>query len=649
MRPTCTHLALSSAARPDQRWILSTLLLIAVLIPGMFSEALAQRPSLKPQDIFDLEYAEDPQISPDGRKVVYVRKYSDIMKDRRYSNLWIVDFDGGHHRPLTAGTHTDHSPRWSPDGTRVAYISDRDELPQIYLHWLDTGLTSKLTNLELAPSAPSWSPDGKQVAFLSPVKYDPPSITTLPPPPEGAEWAEPAKVIDRVFYRFDDAGYLPHAFTHLFVVPAEGGTPRQISAGKYHHSGLFGGEAPVWTPDGKHLLIAANRRDDFEYEPLDTEIYEFSLADGSMRALTHRRGPDHSPAVSPDGKQIAYVGFDDRYQGYQVSRLYVMNRDGSGSRALSADLDRTVWKPVWSPRGESIAFMYVDKGNTKLATLSLEGEITELTGNLGSSRMAYDDGKAFSVAGNGNVSFTYTRPHVPGDVAATSLDGGAVRVLTSINEDLLSQRKLGDVEEIWYESSHDGRKIHGWIIKPPDFDPSRKYPLILEIHGGPFAEYGDRFDESKQIYAAKGYVVLYTNPRGSTSYGEEFGNLIHHAYPGDDFHDLNSGVDAVIERGFVDPDNVFVTGGSGGGVLTCWMIGHTPRFRAAATLYPVIDWSSWILTSDLPSFGTKYWFPGNPWDHPEHYESRSLLSVMNKVRTPTVVITGEEDYRTPMS
>jgi acylaminoacyl-peptidase len=230
-----------------------------------------------------------------------------------------------------------------------------------------------------------------------------------------------------------------------------------------------------------------------------------------------------------------------------------------------------------------------------------------------------------------------------------SISGSETRVITAVNDDLFSHKKLGDVEEIWYESSLDGRKIHGWFIKPPDFDPSKKYPLIIGIHGGPFSNYGFRFDLEKQFMAAAGYVVLYTNPRGSTSYGEEFGNLIHHAYPGDDFHDLNSGVDAMVEKPFIDSENLFVTGGSGGGVLTCWMIGNTDRFRAAVSLYPVINWYSWTLTADIPITGVKYWFPGNPWEHAEHYETRNLISKMDNVKTPTMLICGEEDWRCPIS
>jgi acylaminoacyl-peptidase len=237
-------------------------------------------------------------------------------------------------------------------------------------------------------------------------------------------------------------------------------------------------------------------------------------------------------------------------------------------------------------------------------------------------------------------------------VGVGAVGGGAPRVVTQVNADLLAQRRLGAVEEVWYESDSPIKslfKVQGWILKPPDFDPSRKYPLILEIHGGPFANYGDRFDVEKQVWAGKGYVVLYTNPRGSTSYGEWFANLIHHAYPGDDYFDLVNGVDALIADGHVDRENLFVTGGSGGGVLTCWMIGRTDRFRAAASQYPVINWYSFTLTADLSVFFWKYWFPGLPWDHTQHYMDRSLTSVVKNVKTPTMVITGEEDWRTPIS
>ena len=341
---------------------------------------------------------------------------------------------------------------------------------------------------------------------------------------------------------------------------------------------------------------------------------------------------------------------DDRFQGYQLTRLYVMNRDGSDPRSISDGLDREVYGATWTPDGSGLYALYDDEGMTKLALFRVDDDGSGhrvLTENVGGMGRAYA-GATYSVADDGSFAMNYTTLAVISEVA-TGRPGGDVRVLTGINDDLMAKREIGEVEEIWYESSHDGRPIHGWIIKPPGFDPSREYPLILEIHGGPFSNYGARFDLEKQLMAAQGYVVLYTNPRGSTSYGEEFGNLIHHAYPGDDFYDLVSGVDAVIDQGYVDEEQLYVVGGSGGGVLTAWLVGRTDRFRAAVSWYPVINWYSFVLTADMAAYGVNYWFPGFPWDHVEHYESRSLLSVVENVTTPTRIVTGEEDWRTPMS
>ena len=395
--------------------------------------------------------------------------------------------------------------------------------------------------------------------------------------------------------------------------------------------------------------MSANRHENFELDQRNTEVYEFRVSDGAVRALTSRVGPDGQPAVSPDGTRIAYTGFDDKLEGYQVSKLYLMERDGSRPRLVTAAWDRDVQQPRWAPDGRSVYFLSDDKGNTGLYRASLDGEVTKLAGGMGSSTGASGGGAALTIARNGNFAVTCTRPDLPGDIGVGTLAAPVVKMVTAVNEGLLAARTLGAVEEIWYESSKDKRRIQGWILKPPSFDPARKYPLILEIHGGPFANYGDRFDLEKQLMAARGYVVLYTNPRGSTSYGREFGNLIHHAYPGDDFYDLDSGVDAVIAKGYIDPAHVYVTGGSGGGVLTCWMIGRSTRFRAAASIYPVINWYSFVLTSDIGNWVSKVWFPGLPWDHVEHYEKRSLLSVVKNVKTPTLLITGEADFRTPMS
>jgi len=613
--------------------------------------ASAQTSGMKPEDVFQMEYAGDPQISPDGKQIVYVRQFSDIMSDRNYSNLWIINVDGSGQRPLTSGNFSDTSPAWSPDGTRLLYTSNRGEggKTQIYLRWMDSGQTSALTNIENSPAGIGWSPDGKQVSFLSLVKGKGPSVITMPAAPSGAKWAEPATVVDKLVYRFNGPGYLPHGYIHLFVVPAEGGTPRQLTSGNLHYGPATGGGSTAWTSDGKSILISANLREDWEYEPRDSEVYEVSVADGKVRALTNRRGPDGGPVASPDGRFIAYTGYDDRYQGYQVAKLSVMNRDGSGTHILCAELDRDPVNLTWASDNSGLYFAYDDQGNSKLGFCTLDGKMRTITGSLGSGGSSYSGGVNFTVAKNGAITFAHTTPAIPGDVAYLATGATAPKVLTGVNDDLFAQRKLGAVEEFWYESSLDKKRMQGWLLKPPDFDPAKKYPLFLEIHGGPFANYGSRFDVEKQIWAAMGYVVVYVNPRGSTSYGEQFGNLIHHAYPGDDFYDLNSGVDAVMAKGFIDAGRLYVGGGSGGGVLTAWMIGRSTRFRAAVSYYPVINWASWTLNSDIPIVGAKYWFPGNPWDYPEQFWKRSLLSVVKNVKTPCMVLTGEEDYRTPIS
>ena len=611
---------------------------------------------LTPMDIFDMETAADPQISPDGEKVIYVRQFNDVMTDKRYSNLWIVNFDGSNNRPLTTGNFSDGSPRWSPDGTRIIYISDRPGAPQIFERWMDSGQTAKLTNLQTPPTGIEFSPDGKSISFSAVVPAAATQVGAMPSAPPGAKWADPATVTDKLVYRFNDIGYLKPGFRHVFVLPAEGGTPRQLTSGNFNHAQqTFGPEDAAWTPDSKYLIFTANRRPDYEYEQFDTELFEVSVADGSIKALTKRSGPDHTPAVSPDGKRIAYLGYDDKFQGYQITNLYICDRDGSNARILPGAQyrDRDYGSPQWARDNSGVYVIYDDQGHTKLDFCSINGEMKPVAGDVGTGGSAYSFGGSYSVSKNGRVAFTHTDPTSPGDIATTTASAGAksqMKVITSVNDDLLGSKKIGEVEEFWYNSSLDQRKIQGWIIKPPGYDKSKKYPLILEIHGGPFADYGWRFDTEKQMMAARGYVVVYVNPRGSTSYGQEFGNLIHYKYPGDDFYDLNSGVDAAIARlGNIDTDNLFVTGGSGGGVLTCWVIGRTTRFRAAVTVYPVINWYSFVLTSDIPILVSRYWFPGLPWDNVEHYEKRSLLSVVKNVKTPTMVLTGEEDYRTPIS
>ena len=624
--------------------LLVWLLLLAV-------PAAAQQ-KLTPADIFQLEYAADPQISPDGQLIVYVRQWQDPMTDRRYSNLWLVKADGSDHRPLTTGKFVESHPRWAPDGKRIAYLSNKDGDPQVYVRWLDGGLTQPVTNTMSPPTTPTWSPDGNWIAFLSLVRK--PALVVGQPlaPPPGATWAPPPKYTDKLVFRFDGVGEVPTGFVHVFVVPAEGGTARQLTSGDFNHGGTpYGGGSIAWAPDGAEVLFPARRGENPEWNSRESELFAVAVKDGALRRLTDRFGPDQSPAVSPDGRLIAYTGYDDRKQGYQNTLLYLMNRDGSGKRVLSSRIDNSVGSPVWAADGKGVYVQVDDRGNTKVNLIALDGTVRVVAKDLGSGTSAYSGG-SFSVSKDGSIAFSWSTTGQPSEVAVvrpTPTAAAAAKIVTAINADVLADRAIGQVEEIWWKSSKDSLPIQGWIIKPPGFDPSRKYPMILEIHGGPFANYGDRFDEEKQLMAAAGYVVLYTNPRGSTSYGEKFGNLIHHAYPGDDFFDLNSGVDAVVAKGYVDPDNLFVTGGSGGGVLTAWMISHTNRFKAALAFYPVINWESFSLTADMAPSSVNNWFPGFPWDNAENYAKRSLLSVVKNVKTPTLVMTGEEDFRTPMS
>jgi acylaminoacyl-peptidase len=595
-------------------------------------------------DVFRVEFASDPQISPDGKRIVYVRNFMDIKKDQRRSNLWIINTDGSEHRPLTSGNSSDRAPRWSPDGQRLLFLSTNDGAVQLMCRWMDTGNLGTLARLPAEPLGMSWSPGGKTIAFTMHVAEVPQPFVQLPVAPKDAQWAEPPRMIRTLNYRFDGKGYLKQGHHHLFVLPADGGTPRQLTKGSHDHVGI-----PAWTPDGKTLLVAGNRHPEGDYDPLNTEIYEVALADGSITALTNRKGPDNNPAVSPDGHRVAFTGFDDKQQGYQVTRLYIMNRDSKIPQLLTGKLDRDAKNPVWSKDGE-LFFQFDDEGNTKIASVTLEGIVKPLADKVGGTTLdrPYASG-SFSVAQDGTVAFTETQPGYPGEVAVRSPSEAKARRLTKLHESLLGQKKLAQVEEMRYKSNHDGRTIHGWIVKPPDFDANKKYPLILEIHGGPFANYGPRFAIQMQLFAAAGYVVLYTNPRGSTSYGEEFGNLIHHAYPSHDYDDLMSGVDAVLAKGYVDKDNLFVTGGSGGGVLTAWIVGKTGRFRAAVVSKPVINWFSFVLTADVYAFFSRYWFPGPPWEHPEHYLKRSPISLAGNITTPTMILTGEADHRTPIS
>ena len=630
----------------NARFPLAILAVLALVVPlaAQVNDEASDADRLQYLDVFEMEVAADPRISPDGSRIVYVRRGFDIMTDGSRTALWMINSDGTDHRALTDGTNGVGSPRWSPDGNRLLYVKSEDGSAQVFLRWMDSGQTAELTNVTESPGSITWSPDGDWIAMTMFVPESTPPFAKMPPKPDGAEWTTPPIVINKLRYRSDGRGYLEDGYTHIFVMPAEGGTPRQLTSGPYNHGGGLS-----WSPDSRSIVFSANRGDP-DFDVRNSEVFEISVATGELTQLTDRFGPDGNAVLSPDGSLIAYTGFDDEYQGYQITQLYIMNRDGSGSRRVS-DLDRGFGGLNWASDGRGLYFQYDDQGMTKVAYVSLEGEVEDLAEDLGGVGLGRPyGGGSYTVASNGRFAFTHTSPTHPADVAVGQRGRDAQRI-TMLNEDLFGHKKLAQIEELWWESSYDGRPIHGWIATPPDFDPSRKYPLMLEIHGGPFSNYGPRFSPEVQFYAAAGYVVLYTNPRGSTSYGEEFGNLIHHAYPGYDYDDLMSGVDAVIDRGYIDEDNLMVTGGSGGGVLTAWIVGKTDRFRAAVVQKPVINWISFSLTSDGYSSYYQYWLPGPVWEdgNLEHYWARSPLSLVGNVETPTMLITGERDLRTPMA
>ena len=603
----------------------------------------AQQSPLVNEDIFEIEYASDVQISPDATMVAYVRYSMSIMRDRREGRLWLVGTDGSSHRKLTSEDRSESSPRWSPDGTRIAFVSGSTEGSEIYVYWVETGQIARLTQLERSPGGIAWSPNGRQIAFTMLVPEARPVFATMPAKPAGAEWADPPIVETRVRHEADGSGVIEPGFRHIFVIPADGGSARQITAGDFQHG------APVWGADGRSILFNANRRPGWEWELDQSDIYQISLNDGVTVPLTSRNGPDGGQVVSPDGSSVAFTSFEDRVRTYQTQDLHLMRADGSGKSLLLEELDRSVTGLAWAADGSGVYFSYEDEGITKVGFTTTAGGWRVVAEHLGGTSVgrAYGGGN-YSVARDGTVAFTYTRSDDPSEVALVTPDGRQ-RMVTNLNGDLKSRTQLATAEMFWTESSHDGRPIQSWILHPPDFDPDSRYPLLLEIHGGPVSNYGDRFAGEFQLYTSAGFVVVYSNPRGSTGYGEEFGDLLYHDYPGNDYDDLISAVDAVIKRGYIDEDQLYVTGGSAGGIMTAWIVGHTNRFRAAVVTKPVVNWISKTLVADNYNGYMHRRYPGTPWENPEAYWDFSPLSVVGDIETPTMVMVGTADLRTPLS
>jgi dipeptidyl aminopeptidase/acylaminoacyl peptidase len=595
------------------------------------------------EDIFELEVASSPQVSPNGKQVVYVRRSNDIMTDSTRSSIWIADTKGDNHRPLLSSSHNYYSPTWSPDGKRLAYVSNALGKPQIFVRWMDTGQTALLTNILSSPSSLSWAPNGKTLAFTMSVAADEkPFSVDMPKKPEGATWAPSFEYISKARYQADGKGVLDPAYTHIFIVPADGGTARQLSSGNYHHSGSLS-----WTPDSQRILFSANRTSNWEYEPGQADIFAVDMK-GEITQLSSAPGIESSPVVSPNGQYIAYAKRDDKKLAYRNSYLHIMQIDGTNDKNLSSNVDNSLSNFHWKGNA-GIYYQQTVRGLTQIDYVTLNSsKHKNITSGLGGESLGrpYTSGD-FDYA-NDVLAFTKGRFDRPADIFVQ--DGQNQRQLTQLNEDLFAHKTLGQIKEFTYTSSIDDEEIHGWYILPPNYDASKKYPLITEIHGGPHLAYGPHFTAELQRMAAEGYIVFYNNHRGSSGYGERFALLLQYKYSSKyDFADHMSGIDVLIEKGLVAPDQLFITGGSAGGIATAFAIGLTNRFKAAVVAKPVINWVSKVLTADSGLYQIPYQFPGMPWDEMQHYWERSPLSLVGNVTTPTLLITGSQDKRTPMS
>ncbi|OES33145.1 S9 family peptidase [Alteromonas macleodii] len=595
----------------------------------------------KSEDIFNLEYVSEVQVSPNGKYVAYVRRSNDIMSDSSRANVWLASVDGKSHRPLLSSKKSYYSIRWSPDGSRLAYLSNEEGKPQLYVRWMDTGQTAIVTNVTSNPSNITWSPDGKHIAFTMSVDAkEKPLDIKMPKKPDGAKWSPSFQYITKARYQADGRGILEPAYTHIFIVPADGGTARQLTSGNYHHNGRLS-----FSPDSDKIYFSANRSDNWEYEPVEGDIFSVDMM-GNIAQLTNDKGLESSPVVSPDGKHIAYARRDDEKVMYKNSYLYVMKSDGTDAQNLTKDIDNSVSNFHWKDN-KHVYFQQSVRGLAQVDVVSLSGSVKAVAKGLGGTTLGrpYVFGTYHAV--DDVVAYTKGRTDRPAELYVTTRNE---RQLTALNEDVLGHKQLGEVKEIVYPSSIDGEEIQGWYILPPNYDSSKTYPLILEVHGGPNLAYGPVFTAELQRMAAEGYVVFYDNHRGSTGYGERFALLLQGKYSSEyDFSDHMSGVDALIEKGIADPERLFITGGSAGGIASAYAIGLTNRFKAAVVAKPVINWLSKVLTADSGLYQIPFQFPGKPWDNVEHYWKRSPLSLVGNVTTPTMLITGVEDKRTPMS
>ena len=655
--------------RPIMRLRVSLLLVIVV---SLAAPALAQKRTITEKDLFNFVWIGDPQVAPDGSRVAFVRVTVNDRKDGYNTAIWTVTTASGETRQLTNGPR-DTQPRWSPDGkflvfVRAPEIQGRVEPAQLFMLAMSGGEPFQFTTLPRGASGPQWSPDGKFIAFYNSATPEElakaqPKDSPQPKPspsasPTPAERESDVRVINRAVYRANGTGYLD--FKHpnqIWVVTApktgdEKVTPKQLTRGRYDNGGAF------WAKDSSRLYFTSNHTDEPYYEPPSTNIFSVSVNGGEATKFVTIDMGVGGFALSPDGKQLSFVGsVREPVRSYSQPDLWVMDMTPNAKpRNLTANFDFDIGggltgdnvapragggnPPVWSADARSINMIYVKEGKANVGSFDVSsGRLSDVTaGNqaIVNFRTVPDASK---------FVLLISTPTRIGDLYWLDKANGQPRQLTRLNDELFSKLNLTEPEEIWH-TSFDGKKIQVWVQKPPDFDPNKKYPLILNIHGGPHAAYGFIFDHEFQWMAAKGYVVLYPNPRGSTSYGQEFGNIIQHNYPGDDYKDLMAGVDELIKRGYIDDKKLAVTGGSGGGLLTNWTIGQTTRFAAAVSQRDIASWTDWWYTADFTLFQPS-WFKAPPFEDPEDYRRRSPITYVNKIQTPLMLILGEVDWRTP--
>jgi dipeptidyl aminopeptidase/acylaminoacyl peptidase len=615
---------------------MKSLVTIAIASGALLMAQAAKPKMLDKGTFFDMETISGAQISPDGSTIVFSRGYVDKMKDLDRSGLWVIDSAGTKLRELTTGPWRDSSPEWSPDGKRIAFLSDRDGSTQIHVMWADTRETLQLTRVERTPTNFEWSHDGKWILYTAFLPDETPVLPVqLPKLPKGATPAKGAVIVDRLSWGSDGVGPTTKGYTHVFLVDATlGGTPRQLTTGNYSHNGAH------FSGDGKTVFVSGIRKPEAEYLRNDSEIYAIDIASGEIKTLTDRKGPDMAPSPSPNGRYVAYTGWDDKKFTSHVGSLYLMNATGDGKRTWLASLPSSPTNVTWADDSSGVYYSMEERGTTNLYFAPVDAPVRKVTDGV--HVLA-----GVSVARNGQAAAVRTSVHDPGSLVTFDIKSPSkMRKLVDVNEDILAGRKLAEVEELWV-TSKDGLKVQGWLMKPTNFEAGKKYPLLLYIHGGPWSMYNVGFNWGWQNFAANGYAVLYMNPRGSTGYGQDFVNGIQYSYPGKDYDDLMAGVDASIAKGFIDERNLFVCGGSGGGVLTAWIVGHTKRFTAAVSMRPVIDWHSFVGTTDGASWYNQ--FQKFPWEDPMEYAVRSPLHYVANVTTPTMVMTGEADLRTPMT